>query len=188
MKQVTCSTPEEWRAWLRQNHRRETGIWLVFYKKATGKQSLDYDSALDEALCFGWIDSLVRRIDDERYAQKFTPRKAKSKWSPANKRRVEQLVKTRKMTCAGRDIIQAAKANGSWDRPDRPAPVTQLPAELQAALGQNERARENFDRLAPSFRKQYVMWIAMAKRPETRAKRVKEAIGLLAKGQKLGLR
>jgi uncharacterized protein YdeI (YjbR/CyaY-like superfamily) len=188
MKQVTCATPREWRAWLRQNHGREDGVWLVFYKKATGKQSLDYDSALDEALCFGWIDSLLRRIDDERYTRKFTPRKPKSKWSPANKRHVERLIRTRRMTCAGRDVIQTAKANGSWDRPDRPAPVTQLPDELQAALGQNERARKTFDRLAPSFRKQYVMWIAMAKRPETRAKRVSEAVSLLAKGQKMGLR
>ena len=188
MKQIHCSTPEEWRAWLKQNHNREDGIWLVFYKKATGKQSLGYDSALDEALCFGWIDSLVRRIDEERYAQKFTPRKPKSKWSAANKRRVEQLAKSKRMTGAGCALVKAAKANGWWDRPDRPPAVSRVPREFQAALRRNATARENFDRLAPSFRKHYVMWIAMAKRPETKEKRIKEAVGLLAKGEKLGLR
>jgi uncharacterized protein YdeI (YjbR/CyaY-like superfamily) len=188
MNPLLCKTIEEWRTWLRQNHRKVDEIWLVFYKKGAGEQSFDYDSALDEALCFGWIDSLIKRIDDTKYARKFTPRNQISKWSESNKRRVERLIKDGRMTEAGLAVVKAAKANGCWDKLDRPPTVTEVPAELQAALQKNKKAREHFNELAPSHQKQYIMWIAMAKRQETREKRIREAIALLEKGQKLGLK
>lgn len=188
MNQLLSTSVEDWRKWLKQNHRGGDEIWLVFYKKGTGKQTLDYGSALDEALCFGWIDSLIKKIDDTKYARKFTPRNEVSKWSESNKKRVARLIKDGRMTKAGLAVVKAAKANGCWDKPDRPPAVTEVPSEFLAALKQNKAARENFNQLAPSHQKQYTMWIATAKRPETREKRIKEAIVLLEKGQKLGLK
>jgi uncharacterized protein YdeI (YjbR/CyaY-like superfamily) len=188
MNHLLCKTIEEWRKWLKQNHRKVDEIWLVFYKKGVGEQSLDYGSALDEALCFGWIDSLIKKIDDTKYARKFTPRNQISKWSESNKKRVERLTKDCRMTEAGLAVVKAAKANGCWDKPDPPPTVTEVPAELLAALRKNKKALESFNHLSPSHRKQYTMWIAMAKRQETRDKRIREAIGLLEKGEKLGLK
>ena len=186
--QLLCKTITDWRKWLRQNHRRVDEVWLIFYKKGAGEQTLDYDSALDEALCFGWIDSIIKKIDDTTYARKFTPRNEVSKWSESNKKRVERLIKDGRMTEAGLAVVKAGKANGCWDKPDRPPIVTEVPAELKAALKKSKKAREIFSKLAPSHQKQYIMWIAMAKRPETREKRIREAIVLLEKGEKLGLK
>jgi uncharacterized protein YdeI (YjbR/CyaY-like superfamily) len=188
VNQLLCKTIVEWRKWLKQNHRKVEKVWLVFYKKGAGEQALDYDSALDEALCYGWIDSIIKKIDDTKYARKFTPRNRISKWSEINKKRVARLIKAGRMTEAGLAVVKAAKANGCWDKPDRLPTVTEVPAELQAALKKSKKAREIFNQLAPSHRTQYIMWIAMAKRPETREKRIKEAIALLEKGEKLGLK
>jgi uncharacterized protein YdeI (YjbR/CyaY-like superfamily) len=188
MNQLLFKTVEEWRKWLRQNHRKVDGVWLVFYKKGAGEQSLDYGSALDEALCYGWIDSIIKKIDDTKYARKFTPRNEVSKWSEINKKRVESLIKNGRMTEAGLAIVKAAKANGCWDKSDRPPTVTEVPVELEMALKKSKKAREYFNKLAPSHQKRYIMWIAMAKRQETRERRIKEAIALLEKGEKLGLK
>ena len=188
MNQLLCKTVDDWRKWLKQNHRQVDEIWLVFYKQGAGEQSLDYDGALDEALCFGWIDSIIKKIDDTKYARKFTPRNQISKWSESNKKRIERLIKNNRMTEAGLAIVKAAKANGCWDKPDRPPTVTEVPVELLAALRKNKKALAIFNKLSPSHQKQYIMWIAMAKRPETRDKRIKEAIALLEKGEKLGLK
>ncbi len=187
MNQLLCKTIEDWRKWLKQNHRTVDEIWLVFYKKGAGEQSLDYDSSLDEALCFGWIDSLIKKIDDTKYARKFTPRNEVSKWSGINKKRIGRLIKAGRMTKAGLAVVTAAKANGCWDKPDRPPTVTEVPVELQAALKENKKALEYFNQLVPSHRTQYIMWIAMAKRPETRDKRIREAIALLEKGGEVGV-
>lgn len=188
MTQLICKTIEDWRKWLKQNYHKVDEVWLVFYKKGAGEQSLDYDSALDEALCYGWIDSIIKKIDDTKYARKFTPRNEISKWSEINKKRVERLAKAGRMTEAGLAVVKAAKANGCWDKPDRPPVIPDSSPELIAALKRNKRAAASFDRLAPSHQKQYIMWIAMAKRQETREKRIKEAIVLLEKGEKLGLK
>jgi uncharacterized protein YdeI (YjbR/CyaY-like superfamily) len=188
MTHLLCTTLSDWRKWLKQNHHKVDEVWLVFYKKGAGEQTLDYDSALDEALCYGWIDSIIKKIDDTKYARKFTPRNKISKWSESNKKRVERLIKNGRMTEAGLAVVKAAKANGCWDKPDRPPTVTEVPAEFEAALKKNKAARESFNQLAPSHQKQYIMWVAMAKRPETRDKRIKEAIILLEKGEKLGLK
>ena len=188
MNELFCESAKEWRAWLKENHAKSDEIWLVFFKKGMGDQTLTFDDALDEGLCFGWIDSLIKKLDEKRYAQRFTPRKPVSKWSPSNKARIERLMEERRMTKAGMALVDAAKANGCWDKPDRPPEVTEVPAELQALLARNAAARGNFQKLPPSHRRQYIMWIATAKRPETRQKRAAEAAGLLEKNEKLGLR
>ncbi|MCP4757182.1 MAG: hypothetical protein GY866_40480 [Proteobacteria bacterium] len=178
----------DWRAWLEKNHATEREIWLVYYKKHTGKPRIPYDDAVEEALCFGWIDSIVKKIDDERYSQKFTPRKEKSNWSPLNKKRVDKLIEQGRMTRAGLELVENAKADGSWHKKTPSAMPFDIPAELERALSSNEKAKTFFDVLPPSSRKQYIGWIAGAKKDETREKRVKEAMTLLNNGRKLGMK
>jgi len=127
-------------------------------------------------------------LDETKYARKFTPRNDNSKWSEINKRRVEKLIATEQMTKIGLAKIDTAKKNGMWDKPDRPNISFEIPAEFEEALQKNPKAREFFEQLAASYQKQYIAWVAMAKRAETRDKRIEEAIGLLAKGEKLGMK
>jgi uncharacterized protein YdeI (YjbR/CyaY-like superfamily) len=190
VKKLDCDSMEAWREWLKDHHRGEKEIWLVFHKKGGGKSPLDYDATLDEALCWGWIDSLIKNIDDETYARKFTPRNEVSKWSAINKERVERLTREGRMTKAGLAVVRAAKANGCWDKPDRPPAIDTeaMPVEFEEALERNREARGHFESLVPSQRKRYIMWIALAKRPETRAKRIAEALALLEKKETLGLK
>ena len=188
MKQVYVKNRNEWRDWLRQYHDKSTGIWLVFYKKHTGKPTLAYDEAVEEALCFGWIDSIIKKIDDERYVRKLTPRNADSRWSDLNKKRIAKLKQQELMTPTGNTMVKEAKASGFWDKPDRPQLSPEIPKELESALAKNKKARSFFDQLAPSYRKQYIGWIAFAKRQETKERRVKEAVVLLERGEKLGMK
>jgi uncharacterized protein YdeI (YjbR/CyaY-like superfamily) len=186
METVFCHDLKAWRTWLKSRHASEKEIWLVFLKGKDADQDLSYDEALDEALCWGWIDSLIKRIDDSRYARKFTPRKPVSKWSEVNKRRVVELEKLGRMKPAGTAVVAAARANGSWDRPDRPT-TTEPPPALVAALNGNRAARAFFDGLAPSHKARYMMWIYDARKEETRQKRAGEAVRMLEKGMKLGI-
>jgi len=189
LPQLYCAIAEQWQEWLEQHHASENGVWLVFYKKGFSDQTLDYQGALDEALCIGWVDSIIKKLDEQRYARKFTPRKETSQWSEINKRRVAELIALGRMKPQGMALIDAAKANGQWDKVFGPPKVgDDIPSELKAALDQNSEARRNFEQLAPSFRRQYILWVLMPKRPETKAQHVKEAIALLEKGEKLGLR
>jgi uncharacterized protein YdeI (YjbR/CyaY-like superfamily) len=188
MKKLFVTTAQDWRSWLSKNHDSETGIWLVFSKKNSPSPSIDYESAVEEALCFGWIDSIIRAIDDRSYARKFTPRKEESRWSPSNKARVEKLIRQKKMTPVGLAKITSARKSGIWDRPDRPEIPDRIPEELVRALKKSATARAFFDSLAPSHKRQYIGWIATAKRPETREKRAQESLRLLMKKEKLGLK
>jgi len=189
MKRVHCSTRSQWRQWLTENHDTEKlGIWLVFHKKRTGRPTLDYESAVEEALCFGWIDSLIRRIDDDRYCRKFTPRKDRSRWSNTNKRRVTKSIQEGRMTEFGLTKVDAAKRTGNWELDPHPKIGRQTPRDLSAALAHNKQASAFFQNLAPTYRKQFIAWIATAKRPETRARRLKESLALLAHGKRLGLK
>ncbi|UCG63014.1 MAG: YdeI/OmpD-associated family protein [Candidatus Zixiibacteriota bacterium] len=178
----------EWRRWLSKNYNRSSGVWLVFYKRHSGKPTLEYDDAVEEALCFGWIDSTIRKIDDEKYVRKFTPRNPNSRWSEPNKKRVNKLIRQGLMTDAGLARVKDGKKSGAWNKPDRPTISLELPPELETALAKNEKAKAFFDQLAPSSRKQYIGWVFMAKRPETKARRVAESIKLLEQGKKLGLK
>ena len=179
---------KDWRKWLCDNHQKEKEIWLVYYKKHTGYPRVSYNDAVEEALCFGWIDSIVKTIDDETYMQKFTPRKAKSNWSDSNKKRVAKLIGTGELTAAGLKTIETAKANGCWDRAITSTKSVEMPVELENALGVNKDAKDFFTSLSPSCQRQYMGWIGSAKRPETRQKRAKEAISMLNKKQKLGMK
>jgi uncharacterized protein YdeI (YjbR/CyaY-like superfamily) len=179
---------EEWRNWLSQNHSSNDGIWMIFYKKETGKPTIPYEDAVEEALCFGWIDSTVKSVDEEKYLRKFTPRNDKSVWSALNKKRIEKVIREGRMTEAGLTKIRTAKENGHWDKADRPYPVLTISQEFEEELNKNLRAKENFEKLAPTYRNQYNSWINAAKRPETREKRIKESISLLEKGERLGLK
>jgi uncharacterized protein YdeI (YjbR/CyaY-like superfamily) len=163
---------------------------MVFHKKHTGIPSIPYDDAVEEALCFGWIDSLIRRLDDRRYARKFTPRRPGSVWSPTNKERAERMIAAGRMTGAGLALIEHAKDTGAWEREaERPNPSDKpLPAELRRALEQHPRAAERFRALAPSERRRYIGWIGAAKRSETRERRTREAIAKLQRGEPLAMK
>jgi uncharacterized protein YdeI (YjbR/CyaY-like superfamily) len=189
VKTIHITDRKEWRAWLADHFDRETEIWLVYNKKDTGLPSIEYGASVEEALCFGWVDSLIKKLDDNRYARKFTPRKEISKWSEHNKKRVEKMIKAGRMTAHGIRLVESAKKNRNWDRPDeRPSLKFSMHPEFQQALDKNSKAREVFDNLAASHQKQYLGWIEMAKRPETRRRRIEEALQMLAKGEKLGLK
>lgn len=181
---------DAWRSWLAEHHKSESEIWLVFYKGHTGKENVPYGALVEEALCFGWIDSLIKRLDDDRYLRKFTPRRPGSPWSKSNKERAEKMIAQGRMTDVGLALVTEANASGGWDR-ERSRPtvsVDKVPEELEQALAAHPAAAKTFNALAPTYRKQYILWIATAKRHETRKRRVTEAITLLDRGEKLGLR
>ncbi len=176
-----------WRAWLEENHATEAGIWLVFDKAHTGKPRLLQPEAVEEALCFGWIDSIIRRLDDETYSQMFTPRTDTAKWSALNISRVQRLVREGLMTPAGLVKIDPALLEREpVPRPRTTAEIT-VPDFVAEGLRRSVAAWDNFNRLAPSYRRQYIGWISDAKREETRAKRIAEAIRRLERNEKLGM-
>jgi uncharacterized protein YdeI (YjbR/CyaY-like superfamily) len=188
MKQLYVKTRKEWREWLNKNHNKSSGIWLVFYKKHTGKAALEYDDAVEEALCFGWIDSIIKKIDDEKYARKLTPRKADSRWSEINKKRIAKLRRQGLLAEAGNGKVKEARASGLWNEPDRPQISPDIPGELKSELAKNRKARNFFDQLAPSYQKQFIGWISVAKQQETKERRLRESIALLEQGEKLGMK
>jgi len=178
--------------WLQRHHNTETEVWLIYYKKTSARPRVPYDDAVEEALCFGWVDSLVKRIDDEKFAQKFTPRKNRQKWSDHNKKRARAMIAQGKMTDAGLTVIGKGVLDSDQDAAERKRPDRQrydtVPDFVQKALNRNKKARDYFEKLAPSYRRHYIGWITMAKRPETRQRRLAEAVELLAQNKKLGLK
>lgn len=188
-KTIHVSSRDQWRAWLEKNHDTESEVWLIYYKMDTGRPRVAYSDAVEEALCFGWIDSNVQRIDRERYAQKFTPRRSSSKWSALNKRRVAKLIKEGRMTEAGIARLNDSGIGDDYGRtPQRKMEELVVPRHLRQALMSNRKAWDNFNQLAPSYRRNYIAWISAAKTEGTRDKRVMEAITLLAQNKKLGLK
>jgi uncharacterized protein YdeI (YjbR/CyaY-like superfamily) len=171
----------EWRAWLADNHETAPGVWLVTYKKASGKPHLPYEELVEEALCFGWIDSKGNKVDEERTKLLMTPRKRGSGWSRPNKARIERLIANGLMTPAGLAKIEAAKADGSWTALDDIEAMI-VPPDLDAALRADGEALAGWDRFTPSINEPLLLWIVSAKRPETRAKRVAETVA----GAKVG--
>lgn len=163
----------EWSAWLRVNHRTSPGVWLAVGKKGKDRTALTYQDAVEEAVRFGWIDSTTRRLDEHRFQQLFTPRKPGGTWSQSNKARVKRLEAQGLMTPAGRAAVEAAKADGSWSTLDEVDSLT-VPEDLAAALAAVPPAERFFAALTSSQRKMILYWIASAKLPETRAKRVAE--------------
>jgi len=180
LKKVTPKSREAWRAWLDKNHAASQGIWLVFAKKHTGLPSLSYEDAVQEALCFGWIDSLMKSIDDRFHMQMFTPRKPKSAWSVTNKARLAKLMRAGVMTPAGLAAVKLAKKSGSWDTYAVVDALT-IPPELQRAFEANPEAKKNWPSYTPSAQRSFLHMINGAKRPETREKRVKQVIDYVAR-------
>lgn len=176
-----------WRAWLAEHHQDKTEIWLLCYKKHTKQRCVSYDAAVEEALCFGWIDGLLKRIDDTQHVIRFTPRKPQSQWSPSNKRRVAAMIRAGKMTEAGLALVRAAKRSGAWQRADESRKEVKVPADLQRALERNQRAAQNFAAFAPGYRRDYIRWVADAKRDETRRRRIREVVRRAAAGKKPGM-
>jgi uncharacterized protein YdeI (YjbR/CyaY-like superfamily) len=186
MKTLLVRTLDEWRGWLEEHHASESEVWLVFHKLHTGVTSIDYKDALDEALCFGWVDSLVKRLDERRYARKFTPRRADSRWSGINVKRYAALRAAGRLKPAG---IERPPTGRGYDPPPARMPLpARLPAYIQSALKKHPAASRHFDALPPSQRRRYLAWIETAKREETKLRRLKEAIRLLASGKELGLK
>ena len=173
----------QWRQWLSKNHDKVREVWLVFFKGDERAKSTSYDDALDEALCFGWVDSLVKRLSDKRYARKFTPRKADSRWSSVNKRRYERLKAEGRLAGPG---LARPPAEATTDAP-RPT-VSEVPRVIVRGLKADARAWKAFEKLPPSHQRRYLGWIASAKREETQQKRLREAIKMLAAGQRIGLK
>ena len=179
----------EWRTWLEKNHNTKKGVWLIYYKKHTGKPRIPYAAAVEEALCFGWIDSIVKRLDDEKYVQKFTPRSSKSKWSESNIKRVKKMMREGMMTEAG--LAKCPETLKSAAEKSKPKPQKKemvITSDIRRALAANKKVWDNFNNLAPSYKRQYIGWITSAKKQETRNRRLKEAITLLKQNKKLGLK
>jgi uncharacterized protein YdeI (YjbR/CyaY-like superfamily) len=165
----------EWRKWLEQNHASSRGVWLIYYKKNSGKTNLSLDEALMEAVSYGWIDGRMHRLDDERVRLWFTPRRKGSLWSRSNKLRVERAIEDGLMTPAGMAKVEEAQRNGSWNILEDVEDLL-VPDDLAEALGDRPQARERFDALSGSKRKQLLAWIKLAKRPQTRADRIGETV------------
>lgn len=167
----------EWRHWLHENHDKASGAYLVFYRVGNPNESMRWEDAVQVALCYGWIDSTVRRIDEERRQQLFTPRKDKSVWSKLNKTYIEQLTKAGLMHESGLRKIETAKQNGSWESLDAVESGT-MPDDLKKAFDKNKNALENYNAFSPSYRKSYLYWLNQAKREATRTDRIAEIIRL----------
>lgn len=173
------STQADWRAWLQENHLSKQSVWLIYYKKKSKIPSISWSEAVDEALCFGWIDSTARPIDDEKYMQFFTKRKPNSVWSKINKDKVEKLIATGKMSQAGFESIEKAKQNGSWTILDEVEELI-IPDDLEAAFQANEGSKDFFMSLSKSVRKAILQWLVLAKQQTTRQKRINEIAELAA--------
>ncbi|HEX7236103.1 MAG TPA: YdeI/OmpD-associated family protein [Gammaproteobacteria bacterium] len=186
LKTLDVRTRAQWHAWLEQHHASAAEIWLVFHKRHTSTTGIDREASVEEALCFGWIDSLVRRLDAERYAVKFTPRKPDSRWSDVNRRRYAALEQRGLLMPAGRARAPTGK-RGYTVRKRRPMDAA-VPTYIEHALRADPAAWRFFETLAPSYRRAYVGWIDAAKREETRDRRLREAVARLRKGEKLGLK
>ncbi|MGF1520945.1 MAG: YdeI family protein [Leptolyngbyaceae cyanobacterium] len=176
-------TAKDWRAWLADNHQTAENVWLITYKKATGQPTFSYDAAVAEALCFGWIDSLPRKLDDARKMLYFAPRKSGSGWSRPNKERVKHMVAAGKMTPVGLAKVEAAKADGSWQSLDDIENLL-VPEDLAAALAERPPATENWEAFPRSVKRGILEWIANAKRPATRRKRIHETAELAQRNER----
>ncbi|TGE13465.1 YdeI/OmpD-associated family protein [Hymenobacter elongatus] len=179
-------TRAEWRQWLAAHHTDSPGVWLVYYKKTAARPRVSYDEAVEEALCFGWIDSLPRKLDAERTMLLFTPRKPTSGWSKVNKERLVRLEAAALLTPAGRAAIDKAQQNGTWESLDA-AEAGLVPEDLAAALAANAAAARSFAAFSRSARKLILTWVLAAKRPATRATRVAETVRMAALGKRANL-
>ncbi len=173
----------DWRKWLEKNHRSKQSVWLVYFKLSTKVASVSWSEAVDEALCFGWIDGTKKTIDKERYMQYFSRRKPNSTWSKINKEKVARLIQNNLMTKAGFDSVETAKQNGTWSLMDDVEELI-IPEDLSIALNKNESSMKFFQYQSKSIKKVMLHWVVTAKRTETRKKRIEEIARLAARGKR----
>ena len=179
---LLVETSEEWRAWLEGNHADSDGVWLVSWKKATGRHFVPYPDTVDEALCFGWVDSRPNALDDERAMRLFTPRNPKSPWSRINKGKVARLTEQDRMAAAGVALVETAKGNGSWTVYDEIEDLV-IPPDLSEALDRNGTAQDFFENFPDSSKKNILWWIKSARRSQTRASRVSKTVELASENR-----
>jgi uncharacterized protein YdeI (YjbR/CyaY-like superfamily) len=182
-KAVVAKNRTEWRNWLEINHDKEDSVWLVLYHKSSSIQSVEISEAMEEALCFGWIDSKAKKRDNESFYLTFSKRKPKSNWSNINKERAEKMIKLGLMKESGQRLIDLAKKTGTWDALTNVQNLI-IPTDLQDLLNQNSKALENFQNFAPSSKRVILEWIQNAKKPETRQKRIEETVRLASENLK----
>ena len=187
IKTIHFRNSNEWRYWLSQNHSIRKEAWLFIYKKRSNKTGISYDEALEEALCFGWIDGKMQSIDKEKFILRFSPRKIRSVWSKLNKDKAEKLIKLGKMTDAGLVKIEEAKRNGFWDAAYTNKERDEIPEDLSRALLQKNDAWNNFHNFANSYWNMYIGWVNGAKTEETRKRRILEVVKRSALNEKPGI-
>ncbi len=178
---------QEWRNWLEKNHDKEQRVWLVHFKKNSGKASITLNDAVEEALCFGWIDSKLKTINEEQFILKYTPRKIKSVWSKINKERAEKLIESGRMTEAGLIKIEGARKHGLWNTAYTSKKKDRIPSDLKEALLIDKKAWNNFQKFANSYRNMYIGWIIGARTGETRRKRITQVVKRSALNKKPGV-
>jgi uncharacterized protein YdeI (YjbR/CyaY-like superfamily) len=184
---VHAEDRETWRAWLEANHATVSGVWLVTWRPGSGMPVLDYEAAVEEAVCFGWIDGQLGRVDERRHRLYFAPRRPRSAWSASNRARVEQLAAAGRMTPAGIAAVERAKANGQWTVLESVERL-EVPSDLASALAADPKASAHWAAFPPSFRRQMLYWISSARRPATRAARVAETVRRAASNERLEAR
>ena len=182
LREIHPKTRAGWRSWLNDNHAKADGVWLIYYRASSGKRRLSWEDAVREALCFGWIDSKVKPIDDERYKQIFTPRKPRSVWSKINKEYVAELIEAELMTEAGLRAVEVAKQNGAWSLLE-PVDALIVPEDLELALRSSARAMEAYEALSNSAKRAVLYSLYSAKRTDTRKKRLAKAVAALENGE-----
>jgi uncharacterized protein YdeI (YjbR/CyaY-like superfamily) len=184
-KHLHFTTSGEWRDWLTHNHAIEKDAWIAIYKKNSRQTGINYNQALEEALCYGWIDGKMRSSDKDSFILRFSPRKPRSIWSKRNKNAAEELIASGRMTDAGLAAIKKAKENGDWDGAYTNKTRDKIPAGLETALKQNQTAYTNFHNFANSYRNMYISWINSAKTEVTRRKRIAEVVKLSVANKKI---
>jgi uncharacterized protein YdeI (YjbR/CyaY-like superfamily) len=183
---LLLSSRDDWRDWLETNHTTKTGVWVIIIKKNSAIEGLRYEDAVEEAVCFGWIDSKMKSVDKDRFIQRFTPRKPTSYWSDSNKARVKKMKADGKMTKAGLKAVKVAKQNGMWDYSRKISGEVTIPVDLEKALFKNKKARKNFNNYPPSTQKIYINYILEAKKIETRQRRISKIIERAVKNKRPG--
>ena len=179
-ERLVFSSAEDWRAWLEEHYSEASEAWLIHCKKKAVQRCMGYEEAVEEALCFGWIDGLLRSVDAETYVLRYTPRRKRSIWSETNKRRAERLIEEGRMTAAGLEKISEAKANGEWEAATRREDVQTIPPDLEEALRAHESAWSSFRKWPDSRKKQHLYWVESVKKPETRQKRIQAIVEMAA--------
>jgi uncharacterized protein YdeI (YjbR/CyaY-like superfamily) len=183
--QIECASAKEWAAWLAKHHARSDGVWLTFQRDAAKQKALTYAQAVEAALCYGWIDGQSQRIDEKSWKQRYTPRRARSKWSKINRDKAEALIRARKMKPAGLREVERAKADGRWEAAYDAPSTAKVPPDLARALAKNAKAKAFFTTLDSRNRYAILHRVQTAVKPETRAKRVATFVAMLSERRKI---